>query len=127
MFLFIYVLPKMRCLECQDIFTGNNKHEPWNITGVGAGKRNFKPRIVAKCHQCNCSKLMQSRQGLWTEPNGPGDLNNLPDSDTLADEIVENSENGLESFKVIIAGWTGSRLYFEISANLFIYSWTCCK
>jgi hypothetical protein len=47
---------------------------------------------------------MQSRQGLCTEPNGPGDLNNLPGSDTLADEIVENSENGLESFKAIIAG-----------------------
>ncbi|HLP39505.1 hypothetical protein [Lacibacter sp.] len=31
------------------------------------------------------------------------DLDNLPDPDTLAEGIVENSEAGLESFKAIIA------------------------
>ncbi|MBL7793426.1 MAG: hypothetical protein JNK77_13940 [Saprospiraceae bacterium] len=39
----------------------------------------------------------------WLKDNSLADLDNLPDPDVLAAEIVENLEAGLESFKAIIA------------------------
>ena len=39
----------------------------------------------------------------WLKDKSLTDLDNLPDPDELAVEIVENLEAGLESFKAIIA------------------------
>ena len=39
----------------------------------------------------------------WLKDKSLADLDNLPDPDELALEIVENLEAGLESFKAIIA------------------------
>jgi len=39
---------------------------------------------------------------FWLNDNSLADLDNLPDPDELATEIVENLEAGLESFKIII-------------------------
>ena len=39
----------------------------------------------------------------WLKDKSLADLDNLPDPDVLALEIVENLEAGLESFKAIIA------------------------
>ena len=41
---------------------------------------------------------------FWLKDKGLVDLDNLPDPDVLAQEIVENLEAGLESFKAIING-----------------------
>jgi type I restriction enzyme M protein len=38
----------------------------------------------------------------WLKDNSLADLDNLPDPDELANEIVENLEAGLESFREII-------------------------
>ena len=40
----------------------------------------------------------------WLKDKSLADLDNLPDPDVLALEIVENLEAGLESFRAIIAG-----------------------
>ncbi len=39
----------------------------------------------------------------WLKAKSLADLDNLPDPDELALDIVENLETGLESFKAIIA------------------------
>lgn len=39
----------------------------------------------------------------WIKDKSLADLDNLPDPDILATEIVENMEVGLESFKAIVA------------------------
>ena len=40
----------------------------------------------------------------WIKDESLADLDNLPDPDELAVEIVENLEAGLERFRAIIAG-----------------------
>ncbi len=39
---------------------------------------------------------------FWLKDESLADLDNLPDPDTIAEEIVENLEAGLESFKGIV-------------------------
>jgi type I restriction enzyme M protein len=39
----------------------------------------------------------------WLKDKSLADLDNLPDPDELAAEIVENLEAGLESFRAIVA------------------------
>jgi type I restriction enzyme M protein len=39
----------------------------------------------------------------WVKDKSLADLDNLPDPDVLAGEIVENLEAGLESFRAIVA------------------------
>jgi type I restriction enzyme M protein len=39
----------------------------------------------------------------WLKDKSLADLDNLPDPDELAEDIVENLEAGLENFKTIIA------------------------
>ena len=41
---------------------------------------------------------------FWIKDDSLTDLDNLPDPDILAVEIVENIEAGLESFRVIVNG-----------------------
>jgi type I restriction enzyme M protein len=40
----------------------------------------------------------------WLKDKSLADLDNLPDPDVLAEEIVENLESALESFREIIGG-----------------------
>ena len=44
---------------------------------------------------------------FWLKDKSLADLDNLPDPDVLAGEIVENIEAGLESFKEVIASLNG--------------------
>jgi type I restriction enzyme M protein len=41
---------------------------------------------------------------FWLKDKSLTDLNNLPDPDTLAEEIVENLESGISSFREVLAG-----------------------
>jgi type I restriction enzyme M protein len=40
---------------------------------------------------------------IWLKDKSLADPDNLPDPDELAEEIVENLEAGIESFRAIIA------------------------
>jgi type I restriction enzyme M protein len=44
---------------------------------------------------------------FWLKDDSLADMDNLPDPDTLAQEIVENLESGLESFREIMNGLKG--------------------
>ena len=44
---------------------------------------------------------------FWLKDNSLGDLDNLPDPDIIAIEIVENIETSLNSFKEIAEGLNG--------------------
>ncbi|HLA00156.1 MAG TPA: N-6 DNA methylase, partial [Thermodesulfovibrionales bacterium] len=43
----------------------------------------------------------------WLKDKSLADLDNLPDPDTLASEIIENIEAGLENFKEILSSFRG--------------------
>ncbi|AXQ99693.1 hypothetical protein D0N37_18250 [Pseudoalteromonas piscicida] len=43
---------------------------------------------------------------FWLQDKSLADLNNLPDPEDLAEEIIENIEAGLNSFKDVLAGLT---------------------
>ena len=45
---------------------------------------------------------------FWLKDDSLGDMDNLPDPDVLALEIVENIEAGLASFKEIVEGLNGN-------------------
>ena len=45
---------------------------------------------------------------LWLKDDSLADLDNLPDPDTIAEEIVENLESGLSSFKKIVDSLNGN-------------------
>ena len=40
----------------------------------------------------------------WIKDKSLTDLDNLPDPDVLAEEIIENLQSGIESFKEIMMG-----------------------
>ena len=46
---------------------------------------------------------------FWLKDESLGDMDNLPDPDILALEIVENLEAGLESFKEIVDNLNGKK------------------
>ena len=45
---------------------------------------------------------------FWLKDESLGDLDNLPDPDVLANEIIESIEAGLSSFKEVANGLNGS-------------------
>lgn len=47
---------------------------------------------------------------IWLKDDSLGDMDNLPDPDVLALEIVENIEAGLASFKEIVEGLNGNTI-----------------
>jgi len=40
----------------------------------------------------------------WIKDKSLADLDNLPDPDVIAEEIIENLEAGLESFRAVVGG-----------------------
>jgi type I restriction enzyme M protein len=44
-----------------------------------------------------------SRDIFWLRDDSLGNLDNLPEPDDIAQEIVENLESGLESFRSVLA------------------------
>lgn len=46
---------------------------------------------------------------FWIKDKSLTDLDNLPDPDILANEIIENLESGLNSFKEIMESLEGSK------------------
>ena len=46
---------------------------------------------------------VRAKDIFWSKDNSPTDLDNLPDPDVLALDIVENLAAGLENFRAIAA------------------------
>jgi len=47
---------------------------------------------------------------FWLKDESLDDMVNLPDPDTLAQDIIENIESGLASFKEIVEGLNGKKI-----------------
>lgn len=82
-----------------DCYNPSNRHkrkETWSEANPDGRWRKFTyEEIIARDKT--------SLDITWIKDKSLADLDNLPDPDELAEEIVENLEAGLESFKAIIA------------------------
>ena len=64
----------------------------------------FQP-IQGLCQESAKQRDKTSLDIFWLKDKSLTDLDNLPDPDVLATEIIENIKAGLESFKGIIENW----------------------
>ena len=85
--------------EFIDLYSSKNRHlrkETWDESGNPDGRwRKFSYDEVA-------SRDKTSLDIFWLKDKSLTDLDNLPDPDILAAEIIENLEAGLSSFREIL-------------------------
>jgi len=53
-------------------------------------------------------KQKKGKRGVWGQRKSLTDLDNLPEPEELAEEIIENIEAGLASLKAVLAGLSSS-------------------
>lgn len=83
-------------ITCYNPINRHKRKETWSESNPEGRWRKFKyDDIIARDKT--------SLDISWLKDNSLADLDNLPDPDVLAAEIIENLEGGLESFKSIIA------------------------
>jgi type I restriction enzyme M protein len=83
-------------ISCYNPKNRHKRKETWNDTNPDGRWRKFTyDEIVARDKT--------SLDITWLKDKSLTDLDNLPDPDELALDIVENLEAGLESFKTIVA------------------------
>jgi type I restriction enzyme M protein len=89
--------------EFVDCYNPSNRHkrkETWNeIPSAGSGPEGRWRKFT---YEEITTRDKTSLDITWLKDKSLADLDNLPDPDELAEDIVENLEAGLESFKVII-------------------------
>lgn len=83
-------------INCYNTENRHKRKETWSEANPEGRWRKFKyEEIIARDKT--------SLDISWLKDNSLADLDNLPDPDVLAAEIIENLEAGLESFKTIVA------------------------
>lgn len=92
-------------INCYNPTNRNDRKETWSddpSTGSGADGRwkKFTYNEIIARDKTNLDIF-------WLKDKSLADLDNLPDPDILASEIIENIEAGLESFKAIMATING--------------------
>lgn len=74
-------------------------------------KNRFKRKETERFKKFNYDEIIaRDKTNLdifWLKDESLGDMENLPDPDILAQEIIENIEAGLASFKEIVEGING--------------------
>jgi type I restriction enzyme M protein len=84
-------------IKCYNPKNRNKRRETWSKENPDGRWRRFTyEEIIARDKT--------SLDITWLKDKSLADLDNLPDPDTLAEEIVENLEAGLESFRRVIEG-----------------------
>ncbi|MGE0772343.1 MAG: type I restriction endonuclease subunit M [Cyclobacteriaceae bacterium] len=84
-------------IKCYNPKNRNKRKETWSDKNPDGRWRKFTyEEIIARDKT--------SLDITWLKDKSLADLDNLPDPDTLAEEIVENLEAGLESFRRVIEG-----------------------
>ena len=89
-------------IECYNPVNRHKRKETWN-------EKNPEGRWRKYTYDEIISRDKTSLDITWLRDKSLADLDNLPDPDELAEEIVENLEAGLESFKAIIASLNGKK------------------
>jgi len=82
-------------VTCYNPANRNKRKEIWSETNPEGRWRKFSHEEITK-------RDKTSLDITWLKDKSLADLDNLPDPDILATEIVENLEAGLESFRAII-------------------------
>jgi len=82
-------------IRCYNPENRHNRKETWSEDNPEGRWRKYPYDQII-------SRDKTSLDIFWLKDNSLADLDNLPDPDELAIEIVENLEAGLESFKIII-------------------------
>ncbi|MGE0772346.1 MAG: N-6 DNA methylase [Cyclobacteriaceae bacterium] len=89
-------------IKCYNPKNRNKRKETWSDKNPDGRWRKFTyEEIIARDKA--------SLDITWLKDKSLADLDNLPDPDTLAEEIVENLEAGLESFRRVISGLKDQR------------------
>ncbi|MGN9162995.1 type I restriction-modification system subunit M [Clostridium sulfidigenes] len=87
-------------IKCYNPTNRNNRVETWSESNPEGRWRKFTYEEVIERDKTNLDIF-------WLKDKSLADLDNLPDPDILANEIIENIEAGLESFKEIMATLNG--------------------
>lgn len=87
-------------IQCYNPSNRNERKETWSETNPNGRWRKFNYDEIIE-------RDKTSLDIFWLKDESLADLDNLPDPDILANEIIENIEAGLESFKAIMATLSG--------------------
>lgn len=85
-------------VDCYNPFNPNNRQETWHA------ENNPEGRWRKYSYQELTSRDKTSLDVFWLKNKSLTDLDNLPDPDELAEEIIENLEAGLNNFREVLAG-----------------------
>jgi type I restriction enzyme M protein len=83
-------------IECYNPTNRHKRKEKWSEENVDGRWRKFSYEDILNRDKTNLDIT-------WLKDKSLADLDNLPDPDVLALEIIENLEAGLESFRAIVA------------------------
>lgn len=90
-------------IECYNPKNRHKRKATWSETNPDGRWRKFTYDEII-------NRDKTSLDITWIKDKSLADLDNLPDPDLLAEEIVENLEAGLENFREIIASINGKKL-----------------
>lgn len=88
-------------IKCYNPTNRHDRKETWSDLNPEGRWRKFSYEEILE-------RDKTSLDIFWLKDESLADLDNLPDPDILANEIIENIEAGLESFKAIMATLNGS-------------------
>jgi type I restriction enzyme M protein len=83
-------------IECYNPTNRHKRSETWSEENIDGRWRKFSYEDILNRDKTNLDIT-------WLKDKSLADLDNLPDPDVLALEIIENLEAGLESFRAIVA------------------------
>lgn len=84
-------------IQCYNPENRHERKETWSEANLEGRWHRYTYEEVATRDKTNLDIF-------WLKDKSLADLDNLPDPDVLAQEIVENLEAGLESFRAVING-----------------------
>ena len=87
-------------IACYNPQNRHQRKETWSEDTPHGRWRNFTFKEIA-------GRDKTSLDIFWIRDQSLADLDNLPDPDVLAEEIIENLEAGVESFKQIMESING--------------------
>ena len=87
-------------IECYNPKNRNKRKETWSEKNPEGRFRKFTYKEIIERDKTNLDIF-------WLKDKSLADLDNLPDPDILANEIIENLEAGLESIKSLMSELNG--------------------
>lgn len=88
-------------IECYNPNNPSKRKETWHV------EKNPEGRWRKYSYKELITRDKTSLDIFWLKDKSLTDLDNLPEPDELAEEIIENLEAGLSSFREVLAGLAG--------------------